>query len=291
AIRCHPFVYKEMLAAREPDNEVGLTAFDDVIWKHLGHQLSSAGRALWHNATGALTAHAPRAGRATGLYRKLMRASVNFAVAAEAAMVLLGGNLKRRESISARLGDVLSNLYLLSACLKRYADDGRPDEDWPVLAWCGATTLKAADDALAGVLANLTPRPFAWVLRPFVRPWWGGGHGPTDRESGACADVLLAPSPTRDRLTDGIYIGDENQPAGKLDAALGAVIAADAIQGRLKGKDFTDAKAAHAAGAITTDELATIELAQRLTHSVIMVDDFAPEELSPLWNRQRAGAL
>jgi acyl-CoA dehydrogenase len=138
---------------------------------------------------------------------------------------------------------------------------------------------------MAGVLANLAPRPLAWLLRPFARPHWGASAGPSDAQTAACAEVLLSPSAARDRLTTGIFVGDEAQPAAKLDAALQAVIAADAILARLKGRDIADARAARDAGAISADEFGIVERAAQLTHQVITVDDFAPEDLSPRWNR------
>jgi len=287
AIRCHPFITKEMAAARNPDPEAGLDAFDAVIWKHARHQVTTLFRSLWHNVTGAITAIAPRAGRASVIYGKLTRASVNFAVCAETAMILLGGDLKRRESLSARLGDALANMYLLSCCLKRYEDEGRQKEDFPLLSWCAATTLKAVDDALAGVLANLPMRPLAWLLRPFARPWWGVPQSPSDKLSSLCAELLLSPSPVRDRLTSGTYVGSSDQPVGQLEAAFHAVMAADEVSARMKAAGVRDPETAEARGILNAQDVDTLALAATLTRKVIMVDDFAPEDLSPRWNQSR----
>jgi acyl-CoA dehydrogenase len=270
AIRCHPYLYREMRAVREPDPDTALNTFDEVLWQHVGHQVTTMIRSLWHNLTGAIGAHAPPGvGKARPIYRTLMRSSVNFAAAAEAAMMVYGGDLKKRESQSARLGDALSYLCMISACLKRFRDDGQPPEDLPVLQWCADYGFKCIDDALAGVLENLKFRPLAWLLYPFVRPVLGRPRWPRDQLTGRVADLLQSPSATRARLTAGIYIGDKDQPVAKLDAALTAVIAADDIRARIKA-------GAHP----TAEEQAFIARSEALIREVIMVDDFAKEALS-----------
>ncbi len=271
AVRAHPYLYKEMQATREQDENAALGAFNTVLWQHFRNQVTSLIRSLWHNLTGAIGAHAaPRSGKAKPLYRKLMRASANFAVATEVAMVTYGGDLKKRESISARLGDALSFLCILSACLKRFHDDGQPKEDLPLLLWSGDYALKSIDDALAGVLQNLPLRPFAWILRPFVRPVLAKPQWPSDKLTAAVAELIQSPNATRDRLTTGIYIGEHDQPIAKLESAMKAMIAADDIRTRIK----TGAQA-------TDDERQFMQHADALMHDVIMVDDFSSAELSP----------
>jgi len=225
---------------------------------------------LWHNLTGGYFAGSPRAGRATRYYRALARASASFALVAEAALVLLGGALKRRESLSARLGDALSHLYILSAALKRFEDDGRPDADVPLLTWSARHSLYEIDRALDGVLANFPIPPLAWILRLFVFPYGRRGRAANDTLTQSVAEILLKPSAARDRLTSGIYIGVADQPVGQLEEALSAVIAADAISLRLKR---TQAQA-------STQEQTALDRAAELTRAVIAVDDFAPEDVA-----------
>jgi acyl-CoA dehydrogenase len=287
AVRCHPYLLKEMEAARDPDPAAGLAAFDAAIWKHAGHIAATKLRCLWTNMTGAAFVSAPRAGRATPLYRELAQASANFAFTAEIAMVLLGGNLKRRESLSARLGDALANLYLLSCCLKRFEDEGRPSDDWPLLQWCAAATLHAVDEAIDGVLLNLPARFVAWALRLVVRPWWGRARPPRDALNALCSDILLTPSPARDRLTAGIYLGKADEPVATLEAAMHAVIGADVIAARMRDAGVRDVDEAQRRNLITAADAAQLATAAKLKRDVIMVDDFAPETLSPIWNQPR----
>jgi len=284
AIRCHPYLYKEMQAARDEDKERGLADFDALIWRHLGHMIVTKWRAFFHNLTGGWFASAPTAGKATGIYRQLARASASFAYVAEVAMVLLGGALKRRESLSARLGDALSHMYMLSAALKRFEDDGRPEADLPLLKWSAAHSLYEIQNALDGVLANFPFPPLGWLMRIIVFPLGRHRHPPKDKLSGRIADLLLAPSATRDRLTAGIYIGPADQPVGQLDVALEAVIEADATLGRLRRLGIKTGEDALAQNAINAAEKKVLDRAEDLTRKVITVDDFAPEEISPRWN-------
>lgn len=275
AIRCHPYLYKEMLAARDPDPEKSLREFDALIWRHAAHIAATKLRALFHNLTGGWFVSAPRAGAARGIYRQLGRVSASFAFVAEAAMILLGGGLKRREALSGRLGDALSYMYILSCALKRFEDEGRPDEDLPLLRWSARHCLHEIQTALNGVLANFPYWPLGLLMRLVVFPLGRHRQPPDDRLVGRVADMLLSPSPARDRLTAGIYIGPPDQPIGELDAALDAVMEADAISQRLKRAGLKEP---------TAEEKRLLDHAATLTRRVIAVDDFAPEELSPRWN-------
>ncbi len=276
AIRCHPYIYKEMIAAQGTDPAKRLADFDDLIWRHLGHICDIKLRALLHNLTGGWFAAAPRVGKAAPFYRQLARASASFAFVAEVAMILLGGGLKRRESLSARLGDALSHMYILSAALKRFDDDGRPDDDLPLLTWCARHCLYEIQRALDGVLANFPYPPLGWLMRIVVFPLGRRRHPPSDKLSGRIAELLLAPSTARDRLTAGIYLGPADQPVGQLDAALQAVVDADAITERLKRLGIKDASSALAQGAIGPREYENLARAADLTSKVVAVDDFPP---------------
>ena len=136
AIRSHPYLLKEMTALEDPDRARGLEAFDRAFWGHVGHSFANALRAWGRAWTGGMFAPAPAAGAASRFYRPLGRYASAFALAADIALLTLGGALKRKEMISARFGDILSELYLLSAVLKRWEDEGRQEADLPLVEWC-----------------------------------------------------------------------------------------------------------------------------------------------------------
>src|SRR6476620_2747421 len=164
AILCHPWVLKEMKAANNPDRTQALRDFDSALFGHIGFAISNAVRALWFGITGATIGAAPGDDYTRRYFRKLNRYSATLAVMADTSMLLLGGKLKFKESLSGRLGDVLSNLYIASAMLKRYEDEGRPVGDQPLLAWAFHDAVHKIELALSGALRNFPIRPVGWLL-------------------------------------------------------------------------------------------------------------------------------
>ena len=290
AIRCHPYLLAEMQAAHDTDGERGLADFDTAVFGHLRHQLATLVRAFFHNVTGGRWARAPEAGPATGYYRQLSRASASFALLAEITLVVLGGALKRREFLSGRLGDVLSELYLMSCVLKRFEDDGRPSDDLPLVQWCCEGGLLEIERRFEEVLSNYPVGLVAWLLRPLLFPFGHRRKPVSDRIRRQCAELLLTPGEARDRLTAGINMSrDPDDSTAQLERALTLVVATDAMEekirdalGSVDGNHITAGtiQAALEKGVIGEAEARLLEECAAATHTVIMVDDFAPEELS-----------
>jgi acyl-CoA dehydrogenase len=293
AIRGHPYVLKEMLAAHEPDRAKALRDFDAALFGHLSFTAACKARAFWMGLTAARFVSVPGDRHTRRYYRQLTRLSSAFAWTADIAMFLLGGSLKRRERLSARLGDILSNLYLASAVLKRYEDAGRPADDLPLLHWALQDALARTEEAFYGLFANLPNRLVAWLMRgvifPFVYPYGREFEPPRDRLGHELVTLLLQPGPARDRLTAGVFIPtDPDEPIAALEAALRAVIAAEPIGSKIRKareqgtieSHFADqiVDEAVAKGIITADEKAAMDLAKRLRRQVVMVDDF-PKDL------------
>jgi acyl-CoA dehydrogenase len=288
AIRCHPYVLKEIASANEADDEKALREFDAALFGHMRFTLSNAARALFLGLTGARLARAPVTADTARYYRQLTRLSSAFALLADVAMLVLGGALKRKEKLSARLGDVLSLLYLSSAVLKRYEDEGRQRADLPLLHWSLRDALWRMQGALDGILENFPSRVMAWLLRRAVFPLGKTFSPPSDELGRQVSSLLLAPSATRDRLTAGIYVPvSEADPVGRLDIALQSALAAEAIEakirggvkaGRITGKtpEETTAQAVQQ-GIISAAEMEMLAKAQALRREVIMVDDFPPD--------------
>ncbi|MDO9125750.1 MAG: acyl-CoA dehydrogenase, partial [Parvibaculum sp.] len=219
AIRSHPHLLKEMEALEEEDRDVALAKFDEAFWRHVGHSMKTMGRAWLRNWTGGLVSPAPGAGKATRYYRQLSRHAAGFALVADLALLTLGGGLKRKEMLSARLGDILSELYLMSAVLKRWEDEGRQVEDMPLVAYCMEESFSTIDQRFAEVFANLPNRFVAAIAKLIVQPLGPRRRGPDDRLAMRCAEILLAPSTTRDRLTSGLYLGRGDDAVSTLERA------------------------------------------------------------------------
>jgi acyl-CoA dehydrogenase len=281
AIRSHPYLLREMTALEDPDRARGLEEFDRAFWGHVGHSLANAGRAWSRAWTGGIFAPAPAAGATSRYYNALGRYASAFALAVDVALLTLGGGLKRQEMVSARFGDILSELYLLSAVLKRWQDEGRKSADLPLVAWCMACGFALIEARLDQILANFPNRPAAWFLRFLVLPLGPRRRGPSDRMTQACAEILLAPSATRDRLTVDLFHGTGDDGLARLERAFAATIAAAPIRERMRKAHVHDVDKALAQRLITDAEANELRAAADAVAAAVAVDDFAPEELSP----------
>ncbi|HXU63157.1 MAG TPA: acyl-CoA dehydrogenase [Polyangia bacterium] len=282
AIRCHPFVLKEMRAAAAKD----LPAFDQAFFGHIGFILRNVGRlAIPGLAGGRLSGGAQLSPVVRRGLRALGRASAAFALASDVAMATLGGQLKRREKLSGRLADALAWLYLGSAAAKRFVDDGQQREDLPFLRWSLEQALFRVEDALYGLLANFPNRPAAWLLGLLIFPFGRRHRPPSDRVGGAVARAMLEDTAARDRLTGDIYLPAAGDPGmGRLEAAFAACQAALPVEGKLRDAvrarrlprepEHDLAARGLAAGLITDDELRLLNEAERLREDAIQVDAF-----------------
>jgi acyl-CoA dehydrogenase len=165
AIRCHPFVLKEMAAARNPDRARAVEDFDRALFGHIGFTLSNAARAFVMALTFARFESVPGRGPTRRYYQHIERFSASFAFATDVAMLALGGYLKQKEHLSARLGDVLSSLYMASMVLKHYENQGRPEADLPLVEWSCRTLLYKAQEQLHDFLRNFPNRWVAKLMR------------------------------------------------------------------------------------------------------------------------------
>ena len=281
AIRAHPYLLKEILALGDANRQRGLDAFDDAFWRHAGHTLRTALRAWGRSWTFGLLSPVPDAGRATRFYAQLGRYSAAFALTSDVALITLGGGLKFKELLSARLGDILSELYFLSATLKRWEDEGRQDEDLPLVDYAMQAGLARIETAFDLVFANLPNRVAAGLLRTAILPLGRTRRGPSDRLIKQTADILMQPGAARDRLVDGVYIGRDDEAIGRLLSAFDQVLATQPIHDRLKKQRLADWRAAQARGLISDAEAQSLEAADRAVAEVIAVDDFAAEALAP----------
>jgi acyl-CoA dehydrogenase len=290
AVRSHPYVLKEIHAAQNQDNKRAVREFDEALFGHISFSLSNAVRSLVYGLTGGHIINVPTEQPTRQYYQALTRYSAAFAFAADVSMLVLGGGLKRREKLSARLGDVLSQMYLCSAVLKRFEDDGRLKEDLPLLHWGMQDGLYRIQVALDGVLQNFPNRIAALMLRAMIFPLGQHRRPPSDQIGHQISSMLLKPGAVRDRLTTGMYISPDEQDAiGALEAALANTLVCEPLQAELekaykegKLKEHEELKQiaeARKFGMIDAEQALQLERDYALRRKVIMVDDFAPEEL------------
>ncbi|MGC2812948.1 MAG: acyl-CoA dehydrogenase domain-containing protein, partial [Bradyrhizobium sp.] len=201
------------------------------------------------------------------------------------ALLTLGGALKRKEMLSARFGDILSELYLLSAALKRWQDEGRQPADFAVLEWCMTSGFKTIEIRFAEILANLPNRFVAIVLKFLVQPFGARVLGPSDRVVHQCAQLVLEPSAARDRLTPDLSHVDDDRGIARLEKAFLLVTGSEEIAKRMRAAHLHDWREAVKKGVITPAEGEQLATVQDAVSKVIEVDDFAPEALSPIYKK------
>ncbi|CDG16869.1 acyl-CoA dehydrogenase FadE [Xenorhabdus doucetiae] len=283
AIRCHPYVLAE-IAAAESNNVKG---FDKALFGHLGHVASNTLRSLWLGITKGRTSRSPVKDATRRYYQQINRLSANLALLSDVSMGVLGGSLKRRERISARLGDMLSQIFLASAALKRYEDEGRQKEDLPLVQWAVEDSLNQAEQAMNDLLRNFPNRLVAGLMRVIVFPLGRGHTAPSDKLDHKLAQLLQTPCATRSRIGRGQYLTpSEHNPHGLLEEALHDIIAAEPIHARLsreagKKLSFTrlDELAEHALAEhkISQEEADILQRAESSRLRSINVDEFEPD--------------
>src|ERR1700723_3362887 len=235
AVRCHPFVLREMNAARNPDREAGVADFDRALMGHIGFAISNAARSLVMAFTLARFTKVPHVGPTARYFQHVNRYSASFALATDVAMLALGGYLKKKETLSARLGDVLSSMYLASMVLKHHENQGRQQDDLPLIEWACRSLLYQAQEQLHLFLRNFPNRPLALFMRMFIFPRGLSYSQPSDRLGHAIGDLIMNPTATRERLSAYIYKTQESHnPLGQLQEALILSTMAEPLQKRIR---------------------------------------------------------
>ena len=290
AIRSHPYVLKEIAATHDHDRSRALRQFDEALFDHISFALSNAARTFVFGITGGHGIKTPLGVMTYRYYQQMTRFSAAFALSTDIAMAVMGGTLKRHEKISARLGDVLSQLYLCSATLKRFEDDGRPADDLPLLDWAMQDALYKIQQAFDGVIHNFPNRLVRGLLSLLIFPSGQRLLPPSDYLGHQVARLMMQPGATRDRLTAGMYISsDEMDAVGALEAALNSTLECEPIQakvdealksGLLNSLDELERiSEARDKGVIDANQALMLDRDYALRRKVIMVDDFAPEHL------------
>lgn len=290
AIRCHPYLLPEMKAAQNADARQGLVDFDRALFGHIVFTIRNGVRALWLGLTGSHfaavnTKIAPEMKR---YYQQLSRFSAAFAFLSDVSLLVLGGSVKRREKLSARLGDILAQMYLMSCTLKRYEDEGCNGEDAPLAHWAIWDAMYKAQQAFDGVIANFPVRFIAAVVNRIIFPWGHPYVVPSDEVGHQVAKSLITPSATRDRLTAECFVPlDENEPVGAIELALQATLAAEPLEARIRDAEKAGvfdnnplanvrdiARVAFEEGIVSAAEYEVLRRRNHLRDIVVRVDDF-----------------
>lgn len=241
SIRCHPYLYKEVRAAmaydpKTPSSDT-LVEFDRNFWGHVGYALGNFGRCLAGNTLGLPVFRVPEQvdPQLRKYYVQLSRMSSALAVLSEMSLVVLGGSIKRKEKLSARLGDVLSYLYMASSVLRRFEESG-VESELVLVEWGCEYSLYRIGTAIEGFLRNFPNVFIAGILRRLIFPFGNGFTAPSDRLGAAVARTILNSGTIRDELTHGMFIPEDlDQPVAAIEKALPLVEAAAVIEKKVRG--------------------------------------------------------
>ena len=290
AIRCHPFVLRELQAAGDEDHDRGLIEFDDALFGHIGYAISNVARSFFLALTHAKFSRVPLNTPTRRYYQNINRYSAAFALASDFAMLTLGGSLKKRELLSARLGDVLSSMYLASCVLKHFENQGRRATDLPLVEWSVRTLMYQAQESLHAFLLNFPNRWVAWFLRFFIFPRGRTYKTPSDQIGQRVVELVTTPGESRERLSEFAYTTLEpTNPLGKLQEALELAKEQAPLEKRLRQarkEDLIDSDylglqidEAEKAQVINKAEANSLRDYHEKVSALLDVDDFAPEDL------------
>ena len=289
AMRCHPYLIAEILAAQDEDAGRASRDFDRALFSHLGYSTRNAARALVYGLSRARLAPAPVPGPTAKYFRRLGRMSAAFAFVADLTLLVLGGELKRREMLSGRFADALIHMFVCSAVLKRFEDAGRPQEDLPLVEWSAKYCLYNTQNALDEILRNFPVKPLGIAVRWLVFPLGRRFRYPNDRTSRRAAQLLLEPSAALDRLTAGMYVDQRpDDPMGRMEHALRLALEAEPLEARLRKRrirqpammSYADWTAQLVAdGVLEESEAETLVQWQEAMRAAIDVDEFAPADM------------
>ena len=290
AIRCHPFVLRELHAAQDSNEERGLIEFDDALFSHIGYAISNLARSFFLALTHAKMSRVPLNTPTRRYYQNINRYSAAFALASDFAMLTLGGKLKIKELLSARLGDVLSSMYLASTVLKHFENQGRRASDLPLVEWSVRTLMYHAQEQLHSFLRNFPNRPVAFFLRLFIFPRGRTYSSPSDELGRQVVDVITRTGEGRERLSEQAYTTIEpGNPLGLLQEALHlseqvAPLEAKLRQARKEGLVSSDylghqIDEAEKAEVIDAKDAAKLREYLQKVEKLLAVDDFAPDEI------------
>ncbi len=284
AIRCHPWVHREM-EALEADDGKGLRR---ALLGHAWFFLRNVARSFSLGLTRGRLVRSPVGGPTARYYRKLAWASARFAVLTDLALLTLGSRLKLREKLSGRFADALSWMYLGFCALRRFEAEGRRAEDLPLVKWAAEHALTRIQTAFEGIYANFGG-PLGGLLR-LCGPWCRlnpVGTPPSDRLGAEAADVLRRPGQQRDRLTAGLFLPEKpDEPLARLERAF--LLARDAApilhriakaarNGGLPRRPPDEIlDEALDAGIVTAEEVEIVREAAAARTDVLQVDSVSP---------------
>jgi len=286
AIRSHPYILSIMNTVKIANPVTAVKEFDRLLFKQIRFYLGNFTRAFITGLSNARFVRPATDGDENYYYRQVSRMSTAFALLSDTYMLTLGSQLKRKEKVSGRLADILSELYIASCVLKHYQNQGSHSQDYPLVRWTCDRSLNKIQSSISGLLDNYPIKPVGWLLKKIIFPL-GNTYSPASDQLGSeIAHMLMEPCPSRYRLTQDIYLPQTTHDAmGRIESTLTQVIAAEPIETTLKQAisqgllepvpASSIIERAVVQRIITTEQAELLRNAQQARRDVIMVDEFS----------------
>jgi len=205
-IRSHPYAYDEIIALEKGD----INAFDKALWGHVSHFILNKIKLLGLGLSRGLLYIPSHFGFIGRWEQRLYWASTAFACFADAALLVFGGNLKRKEMISGRFGDALSYMYMATCLLRRYKSEQKSAELTKYAEWGLLYCFEEMERAFKGILINMFPqiwlRPFVRFVQIFVSVYPRFRSTTHDKLKHQMAVQLMDNPETKQSLSDYVYI-------------------------------------------------------------------------------------
>lgn len=281
SMACHPFIRDELMAIRQDDQH----AFHDLVWKHITYFLRQLAKTICLIWTGGFWLTVPDKTYKRA-YRQFAQLSATFAWIADLLLISLGGSLKRKERLSARMADALSYLYMGMAVLHDVSHQEKTDDDMIHAKWALKYSMYHAQQAMLAITQNMPNRFMGILMRCIAFPFGQSMRQPSDADDHGLAQLMMKPNAFRERLKRMVYLsGDPSQPVDRMEHAFSLIVMhQESYQkfGRLQYKTLTDLNgqldAKVAEGVLTTQDKENILAAEHARWDAIQVDEFAPKQ-------------
>lgn len=277
SMACHPYIREEFYAVSREDKD----AFRQIIWNHIQYFMQNLAKTICSAWTGGLFISAPD-NSMKKQYKRLARLSHAFAWLADLSLITLGGDLKRKERMSARLADGMSYLYMAMGALRQVQANADHKDEQVHAEWAVTYCFYHAQKSLIALCQNFPSRPLGFIARLIAFPFGQTMRYPSDKLDMKLAALMTTNNNYRDRIKDYLFLsGNAEQPVDRVEQALQLIIKTDGLSSKvsdLKRYKFTmlteKLQEKVAKGELTQEEMADLMAVENARWDAILVDEF-----------------
>lgn len=282
SMACHPFIRDEFYAISNGDKD----AFHTLIWRHIGYSLRCFAKAMSSAWTFGLCLPTPKKTMKRH-YQHIMRLSSAFAWMADLSLLALGSDLKRKERLSARLGDAMSHLYLAMGVLRAFEERKASQEEQIHAEWALQYCFHQTEKALLEVCHNFPNRYLGLKMRWCVFPFGSRCRYPSDKLSHQLVRLMTTNNSYRELLKQSIYLsGVQEEPVDRVELTFQMILENDALLKKVRREKKLNASNLQAGlqelvreGKLTPEEMRRVIEVEKARWDAILVDEFEYESM------------